>query len=238
MSSRGDIWAKVRRMSMLWSYRQAVRSSLSKMLSCAIQVPGRQQVCFSGSGFWPNRWDGGRGGNSNVHLLCWCSLENSHSGPHLPISQHFLTPYCIPKPVLGTKIPRNMEKRYPKRLSVKRKTRVCFKGLPWFRKGWAMQESNWRDAMLLGITKKTNGPDSMVWLRSGRQRCCRTSRTSAEGWANLEKRRTHSKSSPAQAKVRRSGNLTWLRGLAVAQTRGSSPALWKGPGGFCCGTPR
>ena len=109
---------------------EAVRSSLSKMWSCATQAPGRQQVCFSGSGFWPNRWDGGRGGNSNVHLLCWCSLENSHSGPHLPISQHFLTPYCIPKPVLGTKIPRNMEKRYPKRLSVKRKTRVCFKGLP------------------------------------------------------------------------------------------------------------
>ena len=41
-----------------------------------------------------------------------------------------MTPCCIPKPVLGTKSPRYMEKRYPKRLSVKRKPRVCFKGLP------------------------------------------------------------------------------------------------------------
>ena len=35
-----------------------------------------------------------------------------------------------PKPVLGTRSPRYMGKRYPKRLSVKRKPRVCFKGLP------------------------------------------------------------------------------------------------------------
>lgn len=80
------------------------------MGSCANQAPGRQHVCSSGSGFWPNGWDGAREGSSDVHLLCQYSLENSHSGPLLPISQHFLTPYCIPNPVLGTKGPRNMEK--------------------------------------------------------------------------------------------------------------------------------
>ena len=30
--------------------------------------------------------DGGRGGDCNVHLLCWCSLDNSHSDPICPVN--------------------------------------------------------------------------------------------------------------------------------------------------------
>lgn len=52
-----------------------------------------------------------------------------------------------------------------------------------------MQESNPRDAIQLRVTRKINGSDHTVWWRSGRERCCRTSGTSAEGRANLEKRR-------------------------------------------------
>lgn len=92
---------------MLWYYGQAlaeeVRSSLSKMWSCAMQAPGEAASVRSGSRDFSPVGGMEAGGDSNAHLLCWCSLEHSHSGPHLPIRRHFLTPCCIPKPVLGTK---------------------------------------------------------------------------------------------------------------------------------------